>query len=247
MGDKQLLEDAKLFLRSTLVSKQHGVQQSKIEHDYEELVGEKLPWQKLGFKNLFEFLMSIPEVAKLEWREEDEDNRVFAVLDGDSYASLHAKRMSVKGFGRGSRPLNPDEINEWKIMHGSSTSESDVRKNGKKLKNKNNKNSNKSGNQKINNGPAKNQPKKTNNDVSHLNHKSFSDNNLKYMPVSSSQQSQGLAGAGETLSKYKGLLPNAKGLYSLCVQLKNVPKAAEFDTVMFIYCLFRISLPLHLH
>lgn len=141
MGDKSILEDAKVFLRSTLLSKKHGIKQSSIEKDYEELVGETLPWRKLGFKTLFDFLLSIPEVAKLEWREEDEDNRVFAVLDKESYASLHAKRMSVKGFGRGSKPLSPEEMKQWQETHGSSPSESEAAKKAVKDKNQNKKSS----------------------------------------------------------------------------------------------------------
>ena len=110
---KEVPDDVKQFLRSILVSKK-GVKQSRVEHDYKELVGESLPWRKLGFKSLFDFLMSLPDVTKLEWRENDEENRVFAVLDKNAFASLHAKRMSERGFGQGTKPRSPKEIAEWK-------------------------------------------------------------------------------------------------------------------------------------
>ena len=121
MADKsKLLEDVKINLRSVLVSMPKGCKQSNIAKDYKEFLGEMLPYRALGFKNLYELLISIPDVAKLEFRKEDEDNRVFAVLDKNSYSSLHAKRMSVKGFGRGTKALSPEEIEQWKRnkLHG---------------------------------------------------------------------------------------------------------------------------------
>eukprot|EP00794_Sanderia_malayensis_P006661 gene6661-7413_t len=119
-SNKSVPDDVKQFLRSILMAKS-GVKQSRIEHDYSQLVGEILPWRKLGFESLFEFLMSIPDVVKLEWREKDEDNRVFAVLDKNCFNSVHAKRMADGGFGQGTKPLSPSEIAEWKAKKRGTT------------------------------------------------------------------------------------------------------------------------------
>eukprot|EP00794_Sanderia_malayensis_P009430 gene9430-10417_t len=119
-SNKTVPDDVKQFLRSILMAKS-GVKQSRIEHDYSQLVGEILPWRKLGFESLFEFLMSIPDVVKLEWREKDEDNRVFAVLDKTCFNSVHAKRMADGGFGQGTKPLSPSEIAEWRARKRGTT------------------------------------------------------------------------------------------------------------------------------
>eukprot|EP00795_Rhopilema_esculentum_P006078 gene6078-11461_t len=193
------MEDVKIFVRSILVSKQHGVKQSLIEKDYHDLVGEKLPWKELGFKTLFDLLTSIPDVAKLEWREDDGDNRVFAVLDGESYASLHAKRMSVKGYGKGSRALNPDEIRMWKIKRGQERSFSDSSASNKSIKKNNNK--------------KKNNIKQSSNQTINGCFQSFQTTiKAKEDPASRPKDVDN--------AKYGDLQPNMKGLYTLCVKLK---------------------------
>ena len=202
------MEDVKIFVRSILVSKQHGVKQSLIEKDYQDLVGEKLPWKELGFKTLFDLLTSIPDVAKLEWREDDGDNRVFAVLDGESYASLHAKRMSVKGYGKGSRALNPDEIRMWKIKRGQERSFSDSSaSNRSNVSKKEAKRKYKCNNKK------KNNIKQSSNQTINGDHQSFQTTiKVKEDPPSRPNDINN--------AKYGDLQPNMKGLYTLCVKLK---------------------------
>jgi len=225
MDENRTLQDAKEFLRATLVSKSHGVQQSKLEKEYEELtVGEKIPWMKLGFNSLFEFLMSMPDVAKLEWRKEDQDNRVFAVLDKETFTSLHARKMSEKGFGRGTKALSPEEIKQWKQANEISILESDASKNDKKKQNKQKKRSNKTNSRKKSNklnGSIKIAASSTSSDSSVSDHipKSKSDNDVGEPCVMSRKESEEPNIGVSIPEKYKGVLPNAKGLYSICVKL----------------------------
>ena len=113
---EEMLRNTKQFLRAVLISSQHGVKQSKIEREYKDITGEMLLYRKLGYRNLFDFLVSSPDVCKLEFRAEDEDNRVFAVVDKESFTSVHAKKATQKGWGRGTKAKSPQEILEYKKL-----------------------------------------------------------------------------------------------------------------------------------
>ena len=225
MDENRTLQDAKEFLRATLISKGHGVQQSKLEKEYEELtVGEKIPWMKLGFSNLFEFLMSVPDVAKLEWRTEDQDNRVFAVLDKETFTSLHAKKMSEKGFGRGSKALSPEEIKQWKRTNGIAILESDTSKDDKKKQKKHRKRNNKGNKMKRSNKPngsIKIAAGSMSNVSDHIP-KSEPASDVCIPCIASRKENEEPSIGSNIPEKYRGVLPNAKGLYSLCVKLKII-------------------------
>lgn len=243
MADKsKLLEDVKLNLRSVLVSMPKGCKQSNIARDYKEFLGEMLPWRTLGFKNLYELLISMPDVAKLEFRQEDEDNRVFAVLDRNSYSSLHAKRMSVKGFGRGTKALSPEEIEQWKRnkLHGGSNSTSSAGG----LRTNNTKNTCGLGavSNNIPNGPSQNIV---------TNHQIPCNSITPQLTVNLNQtgpnkivaESKGslkitIRNTDATpasvveQSKYKDFVPNLEGIYSLFIKLEYRNNVAHLDKVI---------------
>ncbi len=205
-------DDVKQFLRSILISKK-GVKQSKIEHDYRELVGENLPWKKIGFKNLFEFLMSVPDVAKLEWREKDEENRVFAVLDKSCFNSVHAKRMAERGFGQGSKPLSPSEIAEWKAKKNQTGAQGVIHHSNSApsiLKSSNNVNSSQAA--KVATVPSNNK---------NASRRNGSKNELQKGELSDDQK--------RLLSKYEDQLnPNPEGTYTLCIKVSLVDMTKPF-------------------
>ena len=242
-NNSKLLEEVKLNLRSVLVSMPKGCKQSNIAKDYKEFLGEMLPWRALGFKNLYELLISMPDVAKLEFRKEDEDNRVFAVLDNSSYSSLHAKRMSVKGFGQGTMALSPEEIEQWKRnkLNGGCNSTSSA------------------GGQRINNPKSICSAGTVRNMTANRPSQSIVTN--CQVPCNSSNPAQLTVSLSETgpkkivaeekgslmvtisntdakptnvaeQSKYADFVPNKEGIYSLCIKFQYRNNLARLDQVI---------------
>jgi hypothetical protein len=61
---KQVPDDLQKEIRSVLLSKVGGVEVSKFIRDYRALVGQRLEYRSLGFKNIEELFQSIPKVAR---------------------------------------------------------------------------------------------------------------------------------------------------------------------------------------
>ena len=57
-----VLEKTKKYLRSTLLSHKGGVEMYALDNDYYEMVGEKIPYQKLNFNSLESLLRALPSV-----------------------------------------------------------------------------------------------------------------------------------------------------------------------------------------
>ena len=244
MADKsKLLEEVKLNLRSVLVSMPKGCKQSNIAKDYKEFLGEMLPLRALGFKNLYELLISMPDVAKLEFRKEDEDNRVFAVLDNSSYSSLHAQRMSVKGFGQGTKALSPEEIEKWKRNKLNGRCNSTLSAGGQRTNNS----KNICGTGTVRNMTA-NEPSQ--NIVTNCQVPSISTNPAQ-LTVSLSETGSNKIVAEEKgslmitirntdtkpasiteQSKYADFVPNLEGIYSLCIRFQYRNNVAHLNQVI---------------
>jgi len=62
-----VLEKTKKYLRSTLLSHKGGVEMYALDSDYYELVGERIPYQKLNFNSLESLLRVLPSVCSI-WR-----------------------------------------------------------------------------------------------------------------------------------------------------------------------------------
>ena len=67
-----LLNQTKRFLRSALLSSKGGVPAAQVYHDYRELVGEGIPYRKLGYDSLESFLTSVPDVCRMTRRPNGE-------------------------------------------------------------------------------------------------------------------------------------------------------------------------------
>merc|ERR1712029_1119937 len=59
-----LLVKTKKYLRSALLSTKGGVPAEQVYRDYRDLVGEGIPYRRLGYETLENFLTSVPDVSK---------------------------------------------------------------------------------------------------------------------------------------------------------------------------------------
>ena len=66
---KKLREGTLKLLKSVLNPNKNGWPLKKLEREYKWLVGENIPFEKLGFSNLKDFLQDIPEIVLLEFDE----------------------------------------------------------------------------------------------------------------------------------------------------------------------------------
>ena len=104
---KEVPQFVKFSLRSVLLSNRKGTKQTSIEKDYHKLTNTELDFRKYGYQDLFEFLLAIPDVARLEYSPKDGENKVFGVGEKGIYMSVHAKK--AEGIPNGLKPLHPSE------------------------------------------------------------------------------------------------------------------------------------------
>ena len=104
----EISNDVKQNLRAVLGASP-GMKQSNVLKEYCQLTNERLEYTKYGFKNLYEFLLTLEgDVTRLEFSPKDEDNLVYCVLDDSKYVSKHAKtgKTSFLGIGILDRKTN---------------------------------------------------------------------------------------------------------------------------------------------
>lgn len=104
---KEVPQLVKASLRAVLLSSQKGIKQTAIEKDYHKLTNSKLDVKKYGFRDLYEFLLAVPDVARLEYSAKDAENKVFGVAEKGVYMSEHAKKAA--GIPSGLKALPPSE------------------------------------------------------------------------------------------------------------------------------------------
>lgn len=104
---KEVPQIVKLSLRSVLLSCQKGIKQTNIEKDYYKLTNSNLDVKKYGYQDLYEFLLALPDVARLEFSVKDGENKVFGVAAEGVYMSDHAKKAA--GIPNGLKPKPPSE------------------------------------------------------------------------------------------------------------------------------------------
>ncbi|PFX30902.1 Multiple RNA-binding domain-containing protein 1 [Stylophora pistillata] len=97
----------KISLRSVLLSSAKGIKQTGVEKDYLQLTNSKLDYKQYGFQDLYEFLLAIPDVARLEFSIKDGENKVFGVPEKGVFISKHAKK--AEGVPNGLKSLHPSE------------------------------------------------------------------------------------------------------------------------------------------
>ena len=75
-----MLVKTKKYLRSALLSTKGGVPAEQVYRDYRDLVGEGIPYRRLGYETLENFLTSVPDVCKIS-RKPTGEVVVVAVAD----------------------------------------------------------------------------------------------------------------------------------------------------------------------
>ncbi|XP_070208882.1 tudor domain-containing protein 7B-like isoform X2 [Littorina saxatilis] len=63
VDESPVLKNTKACIRSVLMSCKEGVAASRFFYDYRDVTGESIPYQKLGFANVGNFIKSIPDVV----------------------------------------------------------------------------------------------------------------------------------------------------------------------------------------
>lgn len=102
---KEVPASVKQYLRAVLISSSGGVLQTRIEQDYRKMTGEALNWKELGFRDLYEFLLAIPDVGSLEYSEKFGENKMYGKGDKEGFQSVHAKK--AQNIPESSRPHRP--------------------------------------------------------------------------------------------------------------------------------------------
>lgn len=59
------MDDIKKLIRSILISSPLEMNISKLNRDYNEEIGERIPYQKFGYGSLEQFLRSMPDVLEV--------------------------------------------------------------------------------------------------------------------------------------------------------------------------------------
>lgn len=91
------LEEVKSMLRAVLMSCKEGVPAHVLQRDYREVTQEPLPFKKLGFSNLDDFINSIPDVVRV--RRNKEGEVVYHAVANEETAHIHSlvsKQKSTK-------------------------------------------------------------------------------------------------------------------------------------------------------
>lgn len=106
---KEVPQSVKISLKAVLLSceKSKGVKQTAILKDFYKLNNYKLDVSKYGYRDVYQFLLAVPDVARLEYSPKDGENRVFGVGGEGVFMSAHAKK--AQGVPNGLKPLPPSE------------------------------------------------------------------------------------------------------------------------------------------
>ncbi|KAL4217941.1 Tudor domain-containing protein 7 [Mactra antiquata] len=65
------LQQVKSMVRSVLLSVKEGVPAARLQRDYEDMVGEAIPFRKFGFSSFENFILGIPDVVRIDRRGGD--------------------------------------------------------------------------------------------------------------------------------------------------------------------------------
>lgn len=96
---QKLLDETKAMVKSLVIPYQDGVFLRTLCNDYFDIEGHELPYKKLGFKSLKEFLNNIPDVVRPVVRGPNPwDITLFPVADA---STAHIVSMVASQASRG--------------------------------------------------------------------------------------------------------------------------------------------------
>ena len=83
IGSGGLLPKTKKYLRSALLTSKGGLPAEQVYRDYRDLVGEGIPYRRLGYETLENFLTAVPDVCRIS-RKPTGEVIVVAVADDNT-------------------------------------------------------------------------------------------------------------------------------------------------------------------
>lgn len=90
----------KRTVRALLLSSKQGCTPKQLLSDYEQIVGESLPYKDLGYHSLMEFVHSIPDVVRVSRMRDTNRTILYGVADDSTkhIAKMVSKQRSVKRY-----------------------------------------------------------------------------------------------------------------------------------------------------
>ena len=102
-----LLTNTKKFLRSALLSSKGGVPAEQVYKDYRDLVGEGIPYRRLGYDTLDSFLSAQPDVCRISRRPTGEVTVVGVADDATRHIQELVNRQNSKTKKSKAKPKRP--------------------------------------------------------------------------------------------------------------------------------------------
>jgi len=102
-----LLTNTKKFLRSALLSSKGGLPAEQVYKDYRDLVGEGIPYRRLGYDTLDSFLSAQPDVCRISRRPTGEVTVVGVADDATRHIQELVNRQNSKTKKSKAKPKRP--------------------------------------------------------------------------------------------------------------------------------------------